>query len=286
MTVQQIGHRNPEHQRAFCEFVPKIFTRVSFARWRDWGLWADDYIACSWIENSVVLANASLTRMQLCVDGHWQRAWQLGAVGCLPAQRGRGLARACLDVALQICGSDPVLLFANPQVRAFYPRFGFVAREEALFGIDYQLQPASQRALALDLEQTASRELLLQLHRRALPISHVFTARDYGRIALWYAANGLARPLWQLGPETLICAGVEDETLYIDDIISSVRVDLRALLPQIIEQPVRRIQFGFTPDLWWPRIAAAGVDPDPHLFIRGFVQLPGKPHKFPLMAQT
>jgi hypothetical protein len=61
--------------------------------------------------------------------------------------------------------------------------------------------------------------------------------------------------------------------------------DLRAQLPRLIDQPIRRIEFGFTPERWWPEATVAGEDTEAHLFVRG-LPLSREPHRFPVLAHT
>lgn len=271
---------------AYCEYVRTVFTRADFSRWCAWGEWNEDYRAFTVLEGERVVANASVMRMDLLVEGEPLTGYQLGAVGCVPTHRGRGLARRAMEAALQHCGDAPVLLFANPTVRAFYPRFGFKPEDEAIFCAEESFAPAGPPAEALDVGDEGVRRQIHALCAEGAPLTRRFGARGYGRILTWYYAAGFARPLRRLGPDLLVVAGVEDETLYVDAILARGHLDLRPFIPRLIEAPIKRLRFGFTPDLWWPGAAAVGVDPDPDLFLRGFPRPLRGPHKFPILAQT
>lgn len=269
---------------AYCDYVRSVFTRADFSRWCAWGEWNDDYRAFSVFEGDRVVANASVMRMKLLIEGQPLLGYQLGAVGCRPSHRGRGLARRALSEALEACGDAPVLLFANPTVLDFYPRFGFVPEEESLFGVEHDVAPAGPPAEVLDVSDPALRRRLHALSAEGTPLSARFGAVDTGRILTWYYANGFARPLRRLADDLLVVADVEDDALCIDAILAAAPTDLRPLLPRLVDRPVTRLRFGFTPEVWWPSAAAAGTDPEPCLFVRGLQ--PPRPHKFPLLAQT
>lgn len=270
--------------RAFCDYVRAVFTRADFSRWCAWGEWNDDYRTFSIFEGERVVANASVMRMKLLIEGQPLVAYQLGAVGCIPSHRGRGLARRAMDEALGACGAAPVLLFANPRVLDFYPRFGFVPEEEAIFAAEHAVAPAGPPAEVLDVSDPALRRRLHALSAQGAPLTGRFGAVDTGRVLTWYYANGFARPLRRLDDDLLVVAGVEDDALCIDAILAAEQRDLRPLLPRLVDRPVARLRFGFTPELWWPGAAAVAVDPEPCLFLRGLQ--PPRPHKFPLLAQT
>ncbi|HET7194595.1 MAG TPA: GNAT family N-acetyltransferase [Nocardioides sp.] len=59
--------------------------------------------------------------------------WRIGRVALTRQARGRGLADALLETALQICPDRPVVMDAQTPLRGWYERFGFeVSGEEFL----------------------------------------------------------------------------------------------------------------------------------------------------------
>lgn len=279
-----IEHSDHDLRAAYCRYVRAVFPRAGFERWIEWGEWNPDYRAFALTDAGQIVANVGLTRMRLLLAGREVRGWQLGAVGVIPERRGWGYSDRVMAAALAACGDDPVLLFANPRVREFYPRYGFAAVDEAIFVADFDAVPAASMAAALDPESAATRALIHRLAEEGIASTAVFGARGHGRTLTWYLANGFAAPPRQLDDHTLVVCHVEGECLHINDILARERFDLAAAIPRLIDRPIRHIRFGFTPELWWPQARVAGVDPDPHLFVRGLA--PNAPHKFPLLAQT
>lgn len=286
LPLRQLGAADSDWHPGFCISVREVFRRADFRRWIAWGEWGDGYTAFVIIEGERIVANAAVTRMELLVAGAAVDAYQIGAVFCLPARRGRGLARRALQAALEHCGNAPVLLFGNPAVRDFYPRFGFAPREEHLFVAEHACVPSGAQAPTLDPCSPEVRARIHGLAAQGVAESERFGARGHGRIITWYCANGFARPLRELSRDLLVVAGIEGETLHIDGVLATSEQPLAPLLPRLIDRPIRRVRFGFTPDRWWPAAHAIGVDPEPDLFLRGFDPLPPMPHKFPLLAQT
>jgi len=273
----------------YCSYVRSVFSRADFAAWIGFGDWDANYRAFSILEQDRIVANAALTRMRLILDGEEQLAWQMGAVGVLPEARGRGLARIVISAALDACSDAPVFLFANPKVRQFYPRFGFVARQEHVFTHAFACRPAgangqSERAPELDLTAKGSRDMIQRLSEHGLPTSKRFAARGYGGTIRWYLDNRLLAPPRIVADDCLVFAQQRGDCLYIQDILSMRQFDLAACIPSLIEQPMTHLRFGFTPDVWWPSARAVRVDPEPDLYLRG-MQTRGK-HKFPVLAQT
>jgi GNAT superfamily N-acetyltransferase len=100
-SAQEITSLDTGQHPAFCDYVRAVFTRADFSRWCAWGEWRDEYRAFTVMEGDRVVANASVMRMKLLVDGQPVTGYQLGAVGCLPSHRGRGLARRAMTAALE-----------------------------------------------------------------------------------------------------------------------------------------------------------------------------------------
>ncbi|MCY1017439.1 GNAT family N-acetyltransferase [Pyxidicoccus sp. MSG2] len=284
-TVTGIGPRDAVLQTAFCDYVPQVFRRADFRHWREWGEWDDDYRAFALFEDGHVVANASVMRMRLRMDGREVPAFQLGAVGCIPSHRERGLSRVVMDAALEACGDAPVLLFANPRVREFYPRFGFQPWKQTLFAAEHEAVPEGPPAPTLDLEDAKVRARFAAISREGLPSTERFGARGYATVASWHVANGFARPLRQLGPDTWVSASVDGDTLHLDDVFTREPFDLRASLPRLIDRPIRSIRFGFTPERWWPGAVEAGEDTEADLFVRKLTPSPDA-HRFPVLAHT
>ncbi|MCP3102659.1 GNAT family N-acetyltransferase [Myxococcus sp. K15C18031901] len=283
--VIRVGPGDTALQEAFCGYVPQVFRTVDFRRWCAWGEWTDAYHAYCVFDDGQVVANASVTRMHLRVEGRDVLGYQLGAVGCIPSHRGRGLARLVMEAALDDCGAAPVVLFANKNVLGLYPRFGFVPRRQSLFGVSLTVEPGGEAAPVLDLTDGAVRARLHAWEETAAPVTERFGAWRHARIASWYAAADFARPLRRLSDDAWVFAGVEDGTLYVDDLFAREPFDLRPHLSRLVDAPVTSIQFGFTPERWWPEARELGEDTEADLFVRG-LSLPDGPDRFPVMART
>ncbi|NTX07579.1 GNAT family N-acetyltransferase [Myxococcus sp. CA040A] len=283
--VVAIDHRDSALQAAFCEYVPQVFRTVDFRRWCAWGEWTDDYRAFSVVDEGRVVANASVMRMCLRVEGREVVGYQLGAVGCVPERRGQGLAWMAMEAAMEACGDAPVVLFANKKVLDFYPRFGFEPREQTLFGVTLEVPPRGEPAPVLDVSEASVRARLVALAEEGVPVTERFGARRHGHIATWYAAANFARPLRKLSEDAWVFAGVEDGTLYIEDVFAREGFDLRPHLSRLVDEPVKAVQFGFTPERWWPGAEVIGEDMEADLFVRN-LSLPAGANRFPVMART
>jgi GNAT superfamily N-acetyltransferase len=287
MRLINIRHTDREWHDAFLRYVPKVFPSASFRRWYELGAWDESYQTFSIVEDGEVIANASVQRMHLVLGGRRLRGWQLGAVGTLPAHRGRGLQRELIPRIIELTAPDDlVFLFANHTVTQFYPRFGFGPLTERWFRAEFPFAPSAERAQTLRLDRDKDRALLARVAAQALPVTARFGAEDYGTVLLWYWANFYADNFHYLADQDAIVVSEEEEGLLrVVDVLAAGRVDLRRCLPRIANAPVSRVEFGFTPDIYWPDAVPGPQYDDSPLFVRGTCELTG-PFKFPLLAQT
>lgn len=276
---------------AFVDLVRAVFRRADFARWIDWGMWAPNYRVVLGSEHGKAVASVGVQGMRLWIGGRERQAFQWGAVAVHPTERGRGLAAEAIRRANALCADAPVLLYANPDVRAFYPRFGFRPAPSWRFRLNRAFHPeAVVKALdpALDDAGTLRVELLAAV-AAAAPLDTRLAARDHGRILAWYYANGFARPLWRLDDALWLVAGEEDGVLHVDEVIAPAPRDLLPLLPRLLSGPVSSVEFGWQPAAWLDAADAAGVVPveEPaDLFLRGFSDWPDVPAALQPMART
>jgi GNAT superfamily N-acetyltransferase len=283
-----ITHADVAWHEAFLQYVPRVFPRISFRRWHEYGGWDEGYVAYALAEGDRIVANASLSHMDVVLNGQRIQGWQLSAVGTLPEYRGRGLQNQILPRLLERPGADDlVFLFANHQVLDFYPRFGFQRVRESLFHADCKLAPQGPALRALDLASAEDRALLQRVAAKAEPVTDLFGARDYGTTILWYWSNFYPRGLRYV-PEhdAILVIDQSDDLLRIYDVLSSKPLDLAAQLSRVIASPITQLEFGFTPNRYWPHAIPKADYTDSPLLVRGPQRLPDQPSKFPMLAQT
>jgi GNAT superfamily N-acetyltransferase len=280
-------HRVELHE-AFMHFVPRVFPSISFRRWNELGGWHPDYRAFAIFDGNDIVANASVQRMQLVVRGLRITGWQFGAVGVLPDWRGRGLQRHLLNhVLAQIDERDLAFLFANDDVLDFYPQFGFRRVTEWLHGVDVHIEPRTSVLRRMSVDSAEDRALLARLAAIAPPVSERFAAIDYGGILLWYWTNFHQDHFYyHAGDDAIVVAEEDLEVLRVLDVIARRQIDLSAYLPQLVSQPTDHVEFGFTPEKYWPQATPLCEYLESPLFVRGAPSLPSGAFKFPVLAQT
>jgi predicted N-acetyltransferase YhbS len=290
MSLQSLTITCRDHHwhEAFIDYVPRVFARASFRRWYRLGGWNEDYVAFSIADGTDIVASASLQRMNIVLRGEWLTGWQLGAVGVVPQWRGRGLQRRIMQRLLgSVDEKDIVFLFANDTVLDFYPLFGFKRVIESVFAAEYDVEPASEPLRALSIDRADDLALLARVAAAAAPTTREFAARSYGGVLLWYWANFYDGCFYYCEAEdAIIVAELDGATLRICDVLARTPFDLRSYLPRVVKHDAQRVEFGFTPDVWWPDARVIADYMESPLFVRGAHRLPEAPFKFPMLAQT
>ena len=212
----------------------------------------------------------------------------LGPMAVLPTKQRRGIGSALVReglIRLRTMGHAVVVVLGHPE---FYPRFGFRRAIEHVYGVDVVLEPATDRRLQkLSLQSREHRALLQRIAARALPVTREFGARDYGGVLLWYWTNFYQKHFWFDDHDDAIVIAVERPGwLEVCDVVATTQIDLRTTLTRVIEQPVSRIEFGFTPEIYWPDARVIREYTDSPLFVLGKHALPAIPFKYPILAQT
>jgi GNAT superfamily N-acetyltransferase len=282
----QIGSDDRQRHEAFFRFVPRIFPGLDFRLWYARCGWPSSFVVHAFREGEEIVASVASSAMEMLVRGRPCSAWQLGTVGTIPEQRGRGLAARLMEevVGRAVAAAEPVFLFANDEVLDFYPRFGMRRAQECAFVVRQPIRPAPNPAPRLELDQPEHLRLLERLSACALPVTERFGARNYGTILLWHATYAHPEDLYYLDElDAVIVARAAAEVLTVYDVIAQHPFDLAAVLPRVIEREIARVEFGFTPERWWP--TAVPERPHSELFVRG-LELPTEPFKFPVLSHT
>jgi predicted N-acetyltransferase YhbS len=274
-------------QEALFTHVAEVFPGIDFHRWAALGGWTVDYEVLVVIEDGQLVASVGCSRMPVIIGGRERSALQLGAVATRASHRGRGLARLLMKSALAEADrrSEPVFLFANPNVLTFYPRFGFRRVVQSRFGAEVTITSAARHAQPFDVADARARQRLAELCGRAPPTGRRFGARSYYSILLWHLCNRPLTAQWLEAEDALVVSAVENDRLILYDVVSPHAFDLAATLPAVVARPIAGVEFGFEPGAWWPDARPLGPD-DALLFVRGADDLLQGPVRFPDLAQT
>jgi predicted N-acetyltransferase YhbS len=289
--VRIIRHSDHAWHDRFFDFEASVFTAGgrTFPIWGARGGWVAGYDVFAAIADNQIVSTVGRSAMRFVINGEERSGYQLGAVATRPGHRNRGLARLLMNKVLgELDAPDqPVILFANPSVLDFYPRFGFRRLSQARFVGHVDLRPSGTFAPTLDLARPIDRAWLADHCASAIATGQHFAARDYYPAMLF---NLTHRPRTIIRLDlfgAVVIVQQDGNRLVIEDLLPTRPFRLKDALPYVCAKPVRTLEFGFHPEAWWPNAESQALDDGGSpLFTRGVAVDVEEPIRFPDLAQT
>jgi predicted N-acetyltransferase YhbS len=288
--MRRICHSDNNRHDRFFEFVTSIFKLGrTFFDWGARGGWVAGYEVFAIVVDDRIVSTVGRQAMRYVINGKARNGYQIGAVATRREHRNRGLARLLMErVLAELDAPDqPVILFANPSVLDFYPRFGFRRRAQYRFVAHIDVRPADTLAPSLDLARATDRVWLANHCARAHAIGRGFTARDYYPALLFHLTRELRKAVRLDSFGAVVVTQQDGERLLIQDLLATRPFSLTDALPHLCANPTRTIEFGFHPEMWWPNTETLPLDDsESPLFVRGAAAGVREPVRFPDLAHT
>lgn len=241
-----------EYRLSFNKLANMTFG-IDFEKWYQKGLWNDRYICYSYVDGNEVVANVSISKMDIILQGRKEKSLQIGTVMTHPEYRKRGLCAKLINTILDEHekNHDFIFLFANKNVLDFYPRFGFKELKETQYSMDINVsKDKSAKVRKLDMDNMEDLNKLVKLALKRIPISNVLGVENGEYILLWYCVNIFYDNIYYLEDEdTVIIYETENEQLHLYDIISKEAVDFNNIIKKITTEGIKKVVFHFTPDI-------------------------------------
>lgn len=247
---------------------------LSFRKWHDLGVWDERYECYSVITGQKMIANVSLYKADMLVQGKSLRAHSLSAVATSREWRGEGLSRMLMEHVLGKYPDTPFYLTANPGVLDFYPRFGFrrVYMSEPSIEVHINNKGVTAERLAAGSDRLAERLSGRAVFSAALDFTNTVPVQLFN-LLMEYAED-----IYDLtGCPAVVVAKQDGETLFIADVIPRAPISWDELAPCLPFTGVRKVVFGFCPDRLnirpdW-RVMEEGKSA---MFVRGDLPLPAQ----------
>jgi GNAT superfamily N-acetyltransferase len=291
-----IGQHDGAWHDRFFRHVSEVFEGIDFYRWTTLGGWSEDYEVFAIIEDNEILATIGVSRMYFSstdipgqpAPAKMMDGLQLGAVATRKDRRGMGYARRLMDMVLAQADrtAAPVLLFANPSVIDFYPKFGFRRLLPQGLSVPIELAPGKNQARRFDPAVAADRRRLAELCATSPAHRGALSAKSDPSILLWYLCNDLTGGYVTEGETSIVFAAQKGDQLHLQDWIGAPPGNLEMALVSILSAPITVITLGFlAPAGWWSRHLKMEDDHTSFMFWRG-ADLPPGPMCFPALMQT
>ncbi|MGE6515996.1 GNAT family N-acetyltransferase [Lysinibacillus sphaericus] len=283
--------QNVKYKESFNELAKQVF-ELDFKEWYDKGFWGDNYICYSYLDGEQVIANASVNKMVVIVNGKEYKAIQLGTVMTHPDYRHQGLTAKLMNHIIKKYEKDCdfIYLFANDTVLDFYPKFGFKKVQESSFSLKTcHLKKRTKKATLrkLDINNQADFALMKDFAVNRIPVSSILGVKNNEHLLMFYFILVFKDAIYYMEEEDLlILFEQENQQLHIFDIISKKRVDLD-MLNGVLTMDTEIINFHFTIDDVCSNIHTEFITTsDDTLFVRPLINIETKHFLFPLTSHS
>lgn len=236
---------NPELRASFTALAKETFG-IDFEKWHAAGGWNEDYIPYSYSSDERIIANVSVSTMELLMEGKKQKAVQIGTVMTEPSFRGKGLAGSLLLHVLKEYedACDFFFLAADEKAVPLYTRWGFRPVKSFRFIVDpslYRKSGPSPVQVRMTLDE------LLKHKRESLPLQSKVAALGEEHILAFYYVHGFDQCIHRLSEDLLVLMEMEDNVLHLYDVFSRRPYALEHILESITPEHAEEIICHFAP---------------------------------------
>ncbi|RXT15477.1 GNAT family N-acetyltransferase [Ammoniphilus sp. CFH 90114] len=239
------------YRESFDQMAKQIFG-ISFETWFSHGYWDDRYVPYSYWDGEQMVANVSVNKISLMIEGQQRKAIQLGTVMTKPEYRNQGLSASLMKKVLEDDENqvDLIYLFANHSVLDYYPKFGFKPVDEFQFSLSYtnSSSPVLNGLVKLDGSNKRDLSFIFNFASRRWPVSPLFGSKQAEGILLFYCINVFSNDIYFIEEEeVIIIYKLDGNTLHLFDLIAQREVNLERVLQRICPHETTEVIFYFTP---------------------------------------
>lgn len=280
---------NQKYRESFNELAKLVFG-LDFSQWYEKGCWNDQYSCYSYIDGEKVIANASISKMTVAVNGRDYKAIQVGTVMTHPDYRHKGLAKKLMNEIINKYEKqyDFIYLFANETVLDFYPKFGFTRVQESRYFLNADgLQKKSNKTIRkLNVENINDVFLLKLYAKERIPLSSVLDVKENESLLMFYFLIAFPNSIYFIEDEDVIVLfEIEGEELHLFDVVSRSMIDVIEVLNYITSWDIKRVIFHFIPDCQNLEYEEIETEDDV-LFVRPMIKFGTERPLFPLTSHS
>lgn len=221
---------------------------LDFEDWYANGYWTDRYNPYSIVIDREVVANVSVNRMDMLMDGEVKHLLQLGTVMTREEYRNRGLIRRIMEEIDRDYGGkvDGIYLYASDSVLEFYPKFGFRKSEEYQYSKQVSMEneaTVEKVSMACKAEWDVLEQAILESNHHGQP-----DMVDNVQLDMFYVSKFMQDTVYyEPRLDAYIIAELEDENLLLHGVFAENEVSLEEVI-RAFGREVRCVTLGFTPN--------------------------------------
>ncbi|MBQ7944709.1 MAG: GNAT family N-acetyltransferase [Lachnospiraceae bacterium] len=237
---------NEALRHSFNELAGKTFG-LDFEDWYQNGFWGDNYNPYSIVIDGKVVANVSVNKTDMLIDGEIKHLLQLGTVMTDEEYRNQGLSRMIMEqIDADYAGKvDGIYLFGNDSVVEFYPRFGFVKGEEYLYSKKVSLTGESQLEQIIMDKPVVWKQLTDAMQRSVFHGSMDMVHNN--ELIMFYVSKFMQENVYyHKTTDTYVIAEIEENSLLIHNVFSSTITALDEVI-KLFGKDITEVTLGFAP---------------------------------------
>ncbi len=234
------------YRNSFNNLAIKTFG-IDFEPWYNEGYWNDDYVCYSYLDDDTVIANVSVNKMKLIINGNIHNAIQIGTVMTDVNYRRQGLAYQLMNKIFTDFDKSCDLYFLAADVKAIpiYEKCGFRLINVNQYVIDLR----GYEKITKRLEPvTVDGKKILDIKRQSLPLSRVLSSINDEHILMFYYLHGFSKLFYQLDDDLYTIMDIKDDVLHLYGVFSPKRIYLKEVIEKIAYTGINKIYLHFMPD--------------------------------------
>ncbi|MEG1480839.1 GNAT family N-acetyltransferase [Clostridium sp.] len=281
---------NEKYRKSFSNLAKNTFG-LNFERWFQEGYCNDNYISYSYIDNDEVIANVSINKFTVIVDGKINNAIQLGTVMTDKLYRNEGLIRSLMNEIFKIYEKDSnfIYLFANDSVLNFYPKFGFKKVVESTYEIDLEeVDLVETNIRKLDVTCSQDHIIINRLCETRVPISNQLGIVNDKWPLKVYCNFMYSDNIYYINEDDcIIILSRYNGIINLYDILSESKINLDTIIEKVVCNTDKKIIINFIPNCKKYKVKK-GIkeEDDDTLFVRSNVELFNGEVLFPNTSHT
>lgn len=242
-------------RKSLNRMTEKIFG-FSFENWYKAGYWSGSCIPYSLVKDGEIVSHVTVSEIDFIIDGKAKKCVQLGTVMTDKRYRNMGLSAYLLNEIKREYAGDRfmIFLYASKMALSFYPKFGFIKKDEYKVDIQVSADRPHTKIRKLDMSSEADRTTLLRLAEKPYPIHRMSMQNNPGLIAFYSmdfcSVISFSDSLYYSDEEDaaiVMETGDDGRKLTVYDIYSSKDADPLSLVEKAAPEGVDRAELLFTP---------------------------------------
>ncbi|MCT8138116.1 GNAT family N-acetyltransferase [Anaerobacillus sp. CMMVII] len=242
-------YKHHEQYRASFNELAKSTFQIDFEPWYQQGFWNDRYICYSYLDNDKIVANVSISKMQMVIEGVKKHAIQIGTVMTHPDYQKQGLAGSLMNkvIAEHEQENDLFFLFADEDVHNnFYKKYGFHQVHESTFSISVQSTDHTYKSQKLSFE--GDKQMIFDYYAKKNS-SHNFDIEKGEHVLGFYSIYGFGNSVYYIEElDAVVIYQRKAKKLHIYGVFSDQQILLHDLLTYISTNETTEVVFYYTPD--------------------------------------